>query len=90
MKYTVHIYATVRVPIEIEADSPAEATVKADAEFFADGPFGPTNMIKAKGECADEISGFQVDWPNDDTHKRSQAFTPDHQPDGGEHPYLGA
>ena len=67
MKYTVHIYATVRVPIEIEADSQLEGLPKAEAEVFADGPFGPTNRIKAKREYADEITGFHVDEQNDPT-----------------------
>lgn len=54
MKFRVHIYAVVRVPVEIEAGSAREAALKAEKE---------TDLFKSvKGaEYAEQITGFHVD-----------------------------
>ncbi len=80
MKYTVHIYATVRVPIEIEADSQMEALTKAEAEFLADMPDGAFNLIKAKGEYANDITGFTVDEENDPEFARTKSYGREFEP----------
>ena len=53
-KYRVHIYAIVRVPVDVEAESPEKAVELADQA---------TNLHEAfrQGEYADDIDGFLVD-----------------------------
>ena len=53
MKYRVHQYVTVRVPVDIEANSIKEAVKKADRQF------DPRDVIS--GEYAEEGLGYQVD-----------------------------
>jgi len=51
MKYTVHLYVTVRVPQTITADSPEGAVEKAATEFFA----APDRNIRLNGSYADDF-----------------------------------
>ncbi len=61
MKYRVHVYAIVRVPFEIEADSELEALKKADEVDLAE------ELAKGwRGEFADDIDGYLVDELGDD------------------------
>ena len=67
MKYTVHIYMTVRVQFDgIEADSQLEAARKAaimvDEDTFR------------RGEYADEITAALVDEEGDEEHERSHTI----------------
>lgn len=52
-KYTVHIYAVVRVPVEVEADSPEEAIKKSDDFDLHSGFMG--------GEYSESVTGYVVD-----------------------------
>jgi hypothetical protein len=53
MKYTVHIYAVVRVPVDVEADSPEEAIKKTD-DFDLHSGF-------MQGEYSENVTGYMVD-----------------------------
>ena len=53
MKYRVHQFVMVRVPVEIEADSVLDAVKKADLQFDP--------RYAREGECTDEFGGYQVD-----------------------------
>lgn len=53
MRYRVHQFVTVRVPVDIEAESVREAVQKA-AEQFSHGDI-------YQGEYAEETLGYQVD-----------------------------
>jgi hypothetical protein len=56
MKYRVHVYAIVRIPFEIEAESQLEALEKADEFDLAE------ELAKGfRGEYADDIEGYMVD-----------------------------
>lgn len=54
MKYRVHLYAVVRVPVDVEADDPLEAAVKAEESIDLHQDF-------RRGEYAEEIESVLVD-----------------------------
>lgn len=56
MKYRVHIYATVRVPVNIEASSPLEAARRAENEINLYDKLSSNEF-----EYAEEITYFLVD-----------------------------
>ncbi len=78
MKYRVHIYPIVRVAVEVEADSPVNAAIKADAatDLYAllDG--------KIPGMChAEDIDGYLVDEELGHPFIRSTSFNKHFKPD---------
>jgi hypothetical protein len=58
MKFKVHIYAIVRVPVDIEADDPIVAAKKADEGTDLHSEF-------QRGEYAEAIDEFFVDHLDD-------------------------
>lgn len=54
MRYRVHQYVVVRVPVEIEADSIKAAIEKAEEQFEPSDAY-------LLGEYAGEITGYMVD-----------------------------
>ena len=65
MKYTVHVYTVVRVPVEVEADSQLGAVKQAREMDWYKGVHGPGM------EYADQIDSFLVDEEGDEDHLRS-------------------
>jgi hypothetical protein len=69
MKYRVHVYATYRLPVEVEAESQAEAMTKAQ-ESFDGNKFNRGDIF----EYADEITAFLVDEKGDEEYANSRAY----------------
>ena len=68
MKYRVHCYAIVRVPIEVEANNHKDAIEKAtDTDFNA-------MLNTSNTEFADEIEYYLVDEENDPEFNKSQFY----------------
>ena len=74
-KYRVHIYALVRVPVDLEAPTPIEAARKAENE---------TDLYSAVKrqhiEYAEDVESYLVDELNDDGEwngKQGVTFYPD-------------
>ena len=67
MKYRVHALAVIRVPVEIEAASQAEAAQKAADMIF--------QAERLDGEFAGEITSLLVDEEGDADYEKSQWWT---------------
>ncbi len=71
-KYKVHLFAVVRVPVKVEAESQTQAIEKAeketDLEFLFKGCMG------APTEYADEVAYYLVDAQEDEEHQESQWY----------------
>lgn len=66
MKYRVHVYAVVRVPLEIEADTQEEAVKLAYASFVED------DIRNGEAEFAEELqNNYLVDEEGDTQYERS-------------------
>ena len=65
-KYRVHIFAVVRIPVEVEAESQIEAIEKAEDDT-------DLNSLLNRGdvEYADEITEYLVDEVEDKEYLRS-------------------
>ncbi len=72
MKYRVHIYTVVRVPVDVEAESQKAAMEKATEETqFND-------VLDHEGvEFADEIVGYMVDEEGDEEYQRTTTYNGD-------------
>lgn len=93
MKYFVHRYDVIRIKVAVEADSQADAIVKADefldrvcpiADF--DNTYGESDEdFVASVRCpalvhyehAEEITGYLVDEFGDEAHERSTFYNED-------------
>ncbi len=83
MRYIVHIYATVRVPVNIEASSPLEAARRAENEVNL-----YDKLSYDECEYADEIISFLVDEISEGGEVvKSYFFHPD-QVDTFDQPYF--
>lgn len=61
-KYRVHIYAVVRIPVDVEAETPEGAAQAAEESInLHDQPW------PLRGEYAEEIESFLVDGPEGST-----------------------
>ena len=79
MKYKVHCYAVVRVPIDIEAESQQEAMEKAaDTDFAA-----IIDNDSDDYEYAEEIVGYLVDEEGDTEYTNTRAYDADMNVTGG-------
>ncbi len=71
-KYTVHIYAVARVPVEVEAESMEGAIKKAEEK---------TNLYDVldseKASFAEEVTGYLVDVEGDEGCENSRYFNTD-------------
>lgn len=78
MKYRVHIYAVVRVPVSnVEADTPQEACFKA-MNVVSLGPLLSRTQCCGRAdyvEYADEVQEFLVDVEGDEDFSNSQTYT---------------
>ena len=57
----VHIYAVIRIPVDVHAESDEEAIKKAESEFNESIPRINEYLGFANAEYAEEISNFGVD-----------------------------
>ena len=77
MKYTVHIYAIVRVEVpEIEAETQQQALTRAQKQVDLYDLFRRCDVPNGV-ECieyADEISHFLVDEEGDEEHEKSKWY----------------
>jgi hypothetical protein len=76
MKYRVHCYVIVRVPIEVEANNHRDAMEKAtDMDF--------NSLLNTSAtEFADEIEYYLVDEENDPEFNKSQFYDKELRPMG--------
>ena len=56
-RYTIHIYATVRVPISVEAETPEAALQQASAEFESDRQ----HYTSTRGYDTETVTEYMVD-----------------------------
>lgn len=70
-RYRVHLYAVVRVPIEVVATSQTDAIVAAEEAFEKD-----TDNFLYRGEFADDITSALVDEVGDDQYELTQLYVP--------------
>jgi len=75
MKYRIHIYAVVRVPVEAEADSQLEAIKKADQVDLHE--IIDHNIRCTEVEFTEEITGFLVDEIGDEKYEKSKYYDVD-------------
>lgn len=89
----VHIYATVRVKLAVEAADHPAAMRAADEALFAKG-FGVRLIPTADGaldaDYAEEVTGYLVDEAGDPDYLRSANYGPDYEPDWGLRSRSGA
>lgn len=75
MRYRVHCYVTVRVPIDVDADT-HEAAMKAATDLL------PNDMRDWQdAEYAEEITGFLVDEDGDFEYAKTRAYDRDGKPE---------
>jgi len=88
----VHVYATIRVRLEVQAASHEEAMIAADKALFARGlgvRLIPTAPGATDAEYAEEVIGYLVDEAGDPEYLRSANYGPDHEPDPEMQPRRG-
>lgn len=68
MKYRVHVYRVVRVPISIEASSQEEA-IEAATKQLTEHSFRGQDV-----EDAEEITGYLVDEAGDEEYANSRTY----------------
>ena len=66
MEYKVHVYAVVKVPVEVEAETQADAISKAvdSVDWYTE--------FRGRQEWAEEMAYFLVDEVGDTDYERSQ------------------
>ncbi|WP_328276156.1 hypothetical protein [Sphingobium sp.] len=82
----VHVYATVRVKVAVNATDHESAMRAADKALFAKG-FGVRLIPTAEGaldaEYAEEVTGYLVDEAGETDYLRSANYGADYEPDWG-------
>ncbi len=75
MRYRVHCYVVVRVPVYVEAESHKDAMEKAanDTDFHS-------LFTRNEIEYAEEISGYLVDEDGDEEYDHSCAYDTNMEP----------
>ena len=68
MEYTVHVYAIVRVPVKVEAESQVEAIKKAE------GKVDWYTQFNGEQEWAEENAYYLVDELGDEQHQKSHWY----------------
>lgn len=76
MQYKVHVYAVVRVPYIIEAESQQEAITKAQADSHL-----YTDFRDLEAEYTEEIINYLVDEIGDTEYEHSQWYDVDQKPE---------
>ncbi|EKU73323.1 MULTISPECIES: hypothetical protein [Sphingomonadales] len=84
-RHFVHVYAVIRIKVEVDADDHRSAMEAADELLFAHGL--PLRLTAASPtildiDYADEITGYLVDEAGDTEFARSRSYGPDHEPEG--------
>ena len=79
MQYRVHIYAVVRIPVVVEADSQQDAIAKALPK--ADLYELDTTLADCDGEYADQVTGYLVDEVGDEEYFNPIWYDSDGHPD---------
>jgi hypothetical protein len=93
MRHYVHIYASVRVKIAVDADSHAEAIAAATDHFSSSGHALLNRYVRDERqvtetpqvvhtEYADDISGYLVDEAGDDDFQRTRNYEANGEPVG--------
>lgn len=83
-RHHVHVYATIRVKVAVDAPDHLAAMQQADAVLCDHGlavRLTPTNERVLVAEFAEEITGYLVDEVGDENYARSRVYGADHQPD---------
>lgn len=75
-KYRVHIYATVRVPVEIEEAENHQQAIEAAKAVDLD-----TLLQHPEFEYAEEITGFLVDEDGDADYIKSRSYDSEGKPE---------
>ena len=81
----VHVYAVIRVKVEVTAPDHRSAMEVADELLFADGlavRLTPAAQGVLDAEYAEEVTAYLVDEEGDDEFIRSCTYGPDHETEG--------
>lgn len=82
-KHFVHVYAVVRVKVEIDAENHQTAMSAADERLFSNGfavSLNPRGNGVIEADYAEEVVGYLVDEAEDPDYERTQSYGPDHEP----------
>ena len=85
-RHLVHVYATIRVKVAVDAPNHQQAMEAADHILFDDGfavRLIPNAEAVLDAEYAAEVSGYLVDEADDPDFGRSRNYGPDHQHESG-------
>ena len=84
-RHFVHVYAVIRIKVDVDAHNHRSAMEAADERLFADGlavRLTPAAHGILDAEYAAEVTGYLVDEDGDDEFSRSCAYGPDHELQG--------
>jgi hypothetical protein len=84
-RHFVHVYAVIRVKVEVTASNHRSAMEVADELLFANGlavRLTPAAQGVLDAEYAEEVTAYLVDEEGDDEFIRSCTYGPDHEPEG--------
>jgi hypothetical protein len=88
-QHYVHVYATIRVKVAVEAASHRDAMLEADRLLFGNG-FAVRMLPTAPGvldvDYAEEVTGYLVDEAGDPEYARSCTYGSGHEPLATSHP----
>lgn len=83
-RHFVHIYATVRVKLAVDAETHAQAMQQADHLLFDNGfavRLIPNAEAILEAEYAEEVTEYLVDEADDPQFSRSRTYGPDREPE---------
>lgn len=83
-RHFVHVYAVIRIKVEVDAHNHRSAMEAADELLFGGGlavRLTPAAQGILDAEYAAEVTGYLVDEDGDDEFIQSRAYGPDHDPE---------
>ncbi|MBE0562561.1 MAG: hypothetical protein IH622_17285 [Ochrobactrum anthropi] len=82
-KHFVHVYAVVRVKVEVDATNHRAAMTAADERLFGNGfavSLNPRGIGVIEAGYAEEVVGYLVDEADDPDYEKTRSYSPDHEP----------
>lgn len=82
-RHFVHVYATIRIKVAVDACDHRAAMQAADAVVFADRHavgLIPVHPGVIDADYAEEVTEYLVDEADDPTFARTRSYGPDHRP----------
>ncbi|MCR5942623.1 hypothetical protein FG152_17590 [Ochrobactrum sp. XJ1] len=82
-KHFVHVYAVVRVKVDVDAANHQAAIAAADERLFGNGfavSLNPRGNGVIEANYVEEVVGYLVDEAEDPDYERTRSYGPDHEP----------